>query len=172
MINTRALELATFVAGVSILCGSAHAQNALLVSTPAIQGSGTPGEVTQSPNITLSTPTPQRMPRTTNPRALPQGKPISIDDLLAGITQSDEQKLRIEQVRRDMRARMDLVIHDKNENIDQKQAMLQGLQHMELREVYLLLTQDQRVEVRKKIAAQRAAEQEPPQSVQQEPRPK
>jgi hypothetical protein len=172
MINIRSLELAAVVAGVSILCGSAQAQNALLVSTPAVQESGVQAEVAQPLNSSASTPgsTSQRMPRTT-PRVLPQGKPISIDDLLTGITLSDEQKPRIEQVRKNMRARMDLVVHDKNENADQKQAMLQGLQRMELREVYLLLTPDQRIEAKNKIAAQRAAEQQP-QKAQQDSRPK
>ena len=56
---------------------------------------------------------------------------------------------------------MDLVVHDKNENADQKQAMLEGLQRLELREVYLLLTPDQRIGVKNKIAAQRAAEEQP-----------
>jgi hypothetical protein len=172
MINIRALELAAFVAGVSILCGSAQAQNDQLASTPTVQGSGAPSVLTQTPIGTASAPMLQRIPRTTTPRVPPKAKPISLDDLLAGITLSDEQRPRIEQVRKDMRARMDRVVYDKNENADQKQAMLQGLQHMELREVYLLLTQDQRMEVRNKIAAQRAAEQQPIQKVQQESQPK
>ncbi len=165
MINTRAIALVAVVAGVSTLCGSAQAQNALSVSTPAAQTSGAPSVATQPSDSAASTSplTLKRMPRPT-PRVPPQGKPISIDDLLAGITLSSEQKPRIDQVRKDMRARMYRVAHDQNENQDQKQAMLQGLQHMELREVYLLLTSEQRIEVRKKVEAQRAAEQ-PPQTV-------
>lgn len=170
MINTRALALAAVAA--AILCGFVQAQNALLVAPPATQASGAPAEVDQPGNSTASAPhaTMQRLPRTTTPRVLPQGKPISIDDLLTGITLSDEQKPRIEQVRKTMRERMDRVAQDKNENIDQKQAMFQGLHHMELREVYLLLTPDQRIEVRKRIEAKRAAEQQPP-AVQQDARP-
>lgn len=162
MFNIRVLELAAVVAGFSILSGFGQAQNPLLVSTPTAQGSTARTEVTQRSNDTASTPNPtvQRVPRTTTPHVSPQGRPISIDDLLTGITLSNDQKPRIEQVRKNMRARMDLVVRDPNENADQKQAMLQGLQRLELREVYLLLTPDQRTEVRNKVAAQRAAEQQ------------
>ena len=100
------------------------------------------------------------MPRATA-RVLPQGKPVSIDELLSGITLSNEQKVKIDQVRKDMHERMDTVVRDKNENMDQKQAMLQGLQHMELRAVYLLLTPDQRISARKTVEAHRAAVQQP-----------
>lgn len=162
MINARALLLSAIAAAVSLLCGSARAQNARLASAPVARGSDGAAEVTQTPISTVTSPAPmlQRMPRAT-PRPAPQGKPISVDDLLSGITLAEEQKTRLQQVRSDMRARMDRVVHDQNENADQKQAMLQGLQRLEVREVYLLLTPDQRVQVRNKIAAQRAAEQPP-----------
>lgn len=172
MINARLLALTAILAGVSILCGSAQAQNALLTSSSAAQGGVAPAEVNQTPNRPATAPSAalQHMPRAT-PRAVPQGKSISVEDLLSAITLSDEQKPRIDQVRKDMRARMDRVAHDQNENADQKNAMLQGLQRMEVRQVYLLLTPDQRIEVRNKIAAQRAADQQP-QKVQPESRPK
>lgn len=169
MINTRAFRLAAIIAGALIAGGPAQSQNAMLASTPAVQGSPSTG-VAQPSNSTARSPL-QRMPGSTvRPHA--PGKPISIDDLLSGITLADEQKPKIEQVRKDMRTRMDMVIHDKNENIDQKQAMLQGLQHMELRQVYQLLTPEQQNEVRRKVAAQRASEQQPPQRVPQESQPK
>lgn len=168
MINIRTLAMVAVVAG-SILCATAQAQNAL--SAPAAQTGIAPVAITQptSNTGTTSPSTLQRMPRPSS-RVAPQGKPISVEDLLSGITLSDQQKPRIEQVRKDMSARMDRVAHDLNENQDQKAAMLQGLHHMELREVYLLLTPEQRIEARKKAEAQRAAEQ-PPQSLQPGTRP-
>lgn len=172
MINARLLALTAILAGVSLLCGSAQPQNALLTSSSAAQGGVAPAEVNQTPNSPATAPSAalQHTPRAT-PRAVPQGKSISVEDLLSAITLSDEQKPRIDQVRKDMRARMDRVAHDQNENADQKNAMLQGLQRMEVRQVYLLLTPDQRIEVRNKIAAQRAADQQP-QKVQPGSRPK
>lgn len=162
IINARVLALAALAAGVSTGCIAGWGQN-LLISPTAAQGSDQP------PRSSASTPTStlQRTPRATAPRMLPPGKPISIDDLLTGINLSNEQKPRIEQVRKDTRDRMDLVIHDKNENADQKQAMLEGLRRLELRAVYLLLTPDQRIEVKNKIAVQRAAEQQPQRSPQE-----
>ena len=165
MINTRVLAWAALAVGASVWCSSAWEQNALPLSGAASQGSATQAEMNQLPNTAGSTSSSklQRMPHTA-PRMLPPGKPISIDSLLIGVNLSDEQKPRIEQARKDMQARMDIVVHDKNENADQKQAMLEGLQRLELREVFLLLTPDQRIGVKNKIAAQRAAEQQEPRS--------
>lgn len=172
MITTRSRTLAAVIAGVLFICGSLQAQNALLTSRPSVQASDAPAAAA-APNGPTSAPTApfQRMPRTVAPRIRQQGKTMSIDELLSGITLADDQKPKIEQVRKDMRGRMDTVIHDKNENQDQKQAMLQGLQHMELRQVYQLLTPEQQSEVRKKVAAQQTDQQQR-QKVQQPPQAK
>lgn len=160
MNKTRFCEFTVLVCGVSILCGASQAQNALPLPNPAVQGTAAPTEGIQASNTTSSAPAPtlHRVPRTVAP-TLQQKKPISLDDLLAGITLTDEQKPKIEQLRKDMRIRMDTVINDKKETVDQKWAMIDGLQRIELREVYLLLTPDQQQEIRTKVMAQRAAEQ-------------
>lgn len=159
MNKTRIFEFTALVAGVSILCGAAHAQNALPFPNPAGEGITAPALGIQASNTTSSAPasTLHRVPRTVAP-TLQQKKSISIDDLLAGITLTDEQKPKIEQLRKDMRIRMDTVINDKKETVDQKWAMIDGLQRIELREVYFLLTPGQQQEIRTKVMAQRAAE--------------
>jgi hypothetical protein len=73
---------------------------------------------------------------------------------------TDAQKAKIDQIRQNMKARMDAVAKDEKENEDQKDAMLDGLQHMELRQVLQVLTPVQLSEVRKKVMIPRAAEQE------------
>jgi hypothetical protein len=103
-----------------------------------------------------------------NPTIAPSNSPpadgtrkvIRPDDDLAGLTLTDAQKAKIDQIRQNMKARMDAVAKDEKENEDQKDAMLDGLQHMELRQVLQVLTPVQLSEVRKKVMIRRAAEQE------------
>jgi hypothetical protein len=93
-------------------------------------------------------------------RAAPQGKPPSIDDLLAGLTLTDDEKAKVDQIKKDMRARMELVARDEKETADQKGAMIQGLQRMQRSQVYMVLTPEHQSEYRKRILAQHAAEQD------------
>jgi Spy/CpxP family protein refolding chaperone len=81
-------------------------------------------------------------------------------DDLAGLTLTDDQKAKIEQIHQDAKSHMDIVIKDKASNGDQKQAMLEGFARIERSQVFHVLTPDQQSEVRKKIAARRAADQE------------
>ena len=55
---------------------------------------------------------------------------------------------------------MDLVVKDEKLSPDQKEAMLQGYRRLERGQVFKLLTPEQQREVRKRISARRAAEQE------------
>jgi hypothetical protein len=59
-----------------------------------------------------------------------------------------------------MNLTMDVVVLDQQSGRDIKQGMLDGLQCMERRQVFGVLMSEQRSEVRKKILAQRAAEQQ------------
>lgn len=52
---------------------------------------------------------------------------------------------------------MDAVLNDPKEDSDQKQAMISGLQRIELQKVFLLLTPDQRDTFRKQIMENRGA---------------
>ena len=79
---------------------------------------------------------------------------------LTDLSLTDAQKAKIEQIRLSMKSRRDAVISDAKEDTDQKNAMLEGLQHMEIRQILEVLTPEQLSEVRKKVMARRAAEQE------------
>jgi hypothetical protein len=92
-----------------------------------------------------------------NPTIAPSNSPpadgtrkvIRPDDDLAGLTLTDAQKAKIDQIRQNMKARMDAVAKDEKEN-----------EHMELRQVLQVLTPVQLSEVRKKVMIRCAAEQE------------
>jgi Spy/CpxP family protein refolding chaperone len=55
---------------------------------------------------------------------------------------------------------MEIVAKDPKENQDQKSAMIQGLQRIQRTQIYMVLTPEQQSEFRKKIRAQRAADQD------------
>ena len=71
---------------------------------------------------------------------------------------TDEQKVKIDEIRKNMRARMDAVAKDDKLTPDQKQAMLLGLQRMETSDLFKVLTPEQQKEVLKKAQARRAAD--------------
>lgn len=81
------------------------------------------------------------------------------NDLFSDVTLTDEQKAKIGQIHQDMKSKMDVVAHDSNSAEGQKGAMIEGLQRMERRLIFGVLTPDQQAEVRKKVLAERTAEQ-------------
>ena len=81
------------------------------------------------------------------------------DDLFTDVTLTDEQKAKIGQIHQDMKSKMDVVANDSNSAEWQKGAMIEGLQRMERRQIFGVLTPDQQAEVRKKVLAARTAEQ-------------
>jgi Spy/CpxP family protein refolding chaperone len=81
-------------------------------------------------------------------------------DIFAGLNLSDGQKAKITEIRQNTRARMLVVSKDEKLTADQKEAMLVGLQRMEAGDIFNQLTPEQQKEVRKKLAAQRAADQQ------------
>ena len=90
--------------------------------------------------------------------AQPGRAPHRVEDDFAGLSYTDEQKAKIDEIRKNMRARMDLVTKDDKLTPDQKQAMLTGLQRMETSEMFKELTPEQQKEVLKKAQARRAAD--------------
>lgn len=52
---------------------------------------------------------------------------------------------------------MDLVVNDDKETADQKEAMVAGLQRMRLRQIFMVLTREQRMELRKTLVTQPSA---------------
>jgi hypothetical protein len=89
------------------------------------------------------------------------------EDELAGLTFTEDQKAKIDQIHQDMKPRMDIVVKDPSSSPAQKRAMLEGLARMERRQVFQLLTPEQQSEVRKKVLARRAAEREQSKQKQQ-----
>ena len=101
-------------------------------------------------------PSPAQTPNRVAPTARPKKRTPPPDDF-AGLTFTDEQKAKIEQIRQAMKLRMDAVVKDDKLNADQKQAMLDGYRRMERNEVFKALTPEQQKEVRKEMLARREA---------------
>jgi len=81
-----------------------------------------------------------------------------LDDFV-GLTYTDEQKAKIDQIRQTTRQRMDVVKKDEKLTPEAKEAMLEGYQRIEIQELFQVLTPQQQAEVRKKAAARRAEQQ-------------
>jgi Spy/CpxP family protein refolding chaperone len=76
-----------------------------------------------------------------------------------GLTFTDAQKKRIEEIREKSRLRMHDVAVDTKIAPEARAAMLDGIQRMERGQVYQVLTTEQQNAVRKRIIARREAEQ-------------
>jgi hypothetical protein len=112
-----------------------------------------------APAMTLSqapSPPPVQVPQKTSPLARPKREP-SPPDVFAGLTYTEEQKAKIAEIHQSFKARLDAVAKDDKLSPEQREAMVQGFQLMERREVYKVLTMEQQREVRKRIAAERGA---------------
>jgi len=97
------------------------------------------------------------------PEARPKKESRPADDF-AGLTYTDEQKAKIDQIRQTTKQHMDVVKKDEKLSPEAKQAMLDGYQRLELGELFKVLTPEQQAEVRKKAQARHAAEQQKKQS--------
>lgn len=117
----------------------------LLCATPGLNSAQT------SPSGQV--PTPHRI----SPAARLKADPDQTD-YFTGLKLSDEQQARIDEIRRDMKVRMDAVVKDERLDAAKKEAMLNGYRHLGNGQVFEVLTPEQQSEVRKKVAAQRAAE--------------
>lgn len=140
-----------------------------LVSTTSATTQSNAAAPTLSPGSSrplIPGPAPQQARRNNMPMH-PQRPSPSIGDELSGITLTADQKTKIDEIGRDIKSRIDLVARDDKETSDQKQAMTEGLQRMKLHEIFMVLTQDQRVEFRKKVLAERAAQQSQSKNPQQ-----
>ncbi len=164
MNKIRFAEQAAITAGFLLLSAALaapQAQSSPLSSTSAsAQSSSPPPALTQDSSRPSSAPQrPQHAPLSAM-RTAPQGHPASVDDPLAGLTLTEGEIAKIDQIRKDMSARMEIVATDEKETKDQKGAMIQGLQRMQRSQIYMVLTPEHQSEYRKKISAQRAAAQD------------
>jgi Spy/CpxP family protein refolding chaperone len=115
-----------------------------------------------SPGLTYgqnAAPGAAQTPNTVSPAAQPK-KDTHPPDLYAGMTFTDEQKTKIYQITQNAKVRVDAVNKDEKLDSYQKQAMLDGFRRIEVSEIFKVLTPEQQVEVRKRMSAQRAAEQQ------------
>ena len=87
----------------------------------------------------------------------PRGKSAAAPDLLEGLTLTDDQRAKIDQIREGARSRLAAVANDKKLSPEAADAFLRGYQRMENGKILEVLTPEQQQEVRKRIAAWRAA---------------
>ena len=114
-----------------------------LVVGQSIQGqSSQPGAVPPAPMKSGSAPT---------------GKPAAPPDLLEGLTLTDDQKAKIAQIREDTKSRLAGVANDKKLDPGAADAMRLGYARLENGKILEVLTLEQQQQVRKRIAAWRAA---------------
>jgi Spy/CpxP family protein refolding chaperone len=91
------------------------------------------------------------------PTALaPRGKSARPPDLLEGLTLTDDQKAKIDQIRAQTKSRLATVANDKKLSPEAADAMLRGYQRMENGKILEVLTPEQQKEVRNRVAAWRA----------------
>ena len=96
-------------------------------------------------------------PAPTTSASAPRGKSAAPPDLLAGLTLSEDQKAKIGQIRAETKSRLAAVANDKKLSPEAANAMLRGYQRMENGKILEVLTPEQQQEVRKRVAAWRAA---------------
>jgi Spy/CpxP family protein refolding chaperone len=87
----------------------------------------------------------------------PPGKSVAPLDLLQGLTLTDEQKAKIDQIRGETKSRVAAVANDKQMSPEVADAFRQGYRRSENVKILEVLTPEQRQEVNKRIAAWRAA---------------
>jgi len=88
------------------------------------------------------------------------------------LTFTDDQKAKIAQIRQNAKLRSEVVVKNERLTQGQKDVTLERLQSLENSEIFKVLAPDQQAEVRKRIMARHAAEQQAQQSKQAVPPPK
>ena len=95
-------------------------------------------------------------PAAVNSALAHRGRPAAPPDLLEGLTLTDDQKARIDQIRAETKSRLAAVANDKKLSPEAADAMARGYQRMENGKILEVLTPEQQQEVRKRVAALRA----------------
>ena len=81
----------------------------------------------------------------------------SLPDLLEGLTLADDQKAKIGQIREETKSHLAAVANDKKLSPEAADAMRRGYARLENGKILEVLTLEQQQQVRKRIAAWRAA---------------
>jgi Spy/CpxP family protein refolding chaperone len=116
-----------------------------------------------------SRPYTAQTPPKTSPAARPK-RDTPPTDYFAGLTFTDDQKAKIDEIHRNTKSRMDTVDKDKQLDAEQKGAMRDGYRRLENGQIYRLLTPEQRTAVRGKIRAQKLAAQQENEKKQSPPK--
>jgi hypothetical protein len=87
----------------------------------------------------------------------PRGKSAAPPDVLEGLTLADDQKAKIEQIREETKSHLAAMANDRTLSPEAADAMRRGYQRFENGKILEVLTLEQQQEVRKRIAAWRAA---------------
>ena len=87
----------------------------------------------------------------------PRGRSAGPPDVLAGLTLTDDQKAKIDRIREETQSHLAAVANDKKLSPEAADAMRLGYQRFENGKILEVLTPEQQQEVRKRIAALRAA---------------
>jgi len=107
-----------------------------------------------------SRPYAAQTPPMAAPAARPKKDAAPATDYFAGLTFTDDQKAKIDEIHRNTKLRMAGVDKDEKLDPEQKGAMIEGYRRMENGQIFKLLTPEQKDVVRKKIHAQQLAERE------------
>lgn len=99
----------------------------------------------------------------------PRGKSAAPPDLLEGLTLTDDQKAKIGQIREETKSHLAAVANDNKLSPEAADAMRRGYLRFENVKILEVLTPEQQQEVRKRIAAWRAAAGKPQYPVQRVP---
>ena len=109
-----------------------------------------------APELALGQPNqPAAAPAAPTKSAMAPGRK-SPPDLLEGLTLTDDQKAKIDQIREETKSRLAAVANDKKLSPEAADAFLRGYQRMENGKILEVLTPEQQQEVRKRITARRA----------------
>jgi len=100
-------------------------------------------------------------PAPMKPASAPRGKSAAPPDLLEGLTLADDQKAKIGQIREETKSRLAALDSDKNLSPEAADAMRLGYRRLENGKILEVLTPEQQQQVRKRIAAWRAAAEKP-----------
>lgn len=113
--------------------------------------------VAAAPNRALGQALPPGAAPSAPMMSAPRGKPAAAVDLLQGLTLTDDQKAKIDQIRADIKSRVATVANDKQLSPEVADAFRTGYLRSESVKILEVLNPEQRKEVRKRIAERRAA---------------
>lgn len=103
-------------------------------------------------------PVAARTPNAAPSGTQPSGKALPPNDF-AGLNYTDDQKVELDKIHREMESRKEAVEKDQQLTSDQKNAMLLGYTRMEYSQSYTVLSPEQRRQVNRRVLARKASDQ-------------